>query len=605
MAVNEVMIKLNPYEQINEITINGKTIASYSELNNFVKAPFLQWAYRFFGAVERELNDQFTLTVIGEDFETKFLEDMSKCVKSCIRCRRGQFPIDMEYDERIEEFSNLCSMYGEEISYQKEQIDMIVDSSISMQELQIIFDKYQGFSSFRGGATYVTPLMEIKCHILQEIRDSRRKIKLFLAENMQNAQQLSRNIPKTKEQNIILVFSEQPGVLWRDNCYYWGIKKNNLCRALELFLTHKLVFPQFVEQLNRQKLNINEMDEEDSDIYRIIDKVNPVVVANPVPILEKEETYQIKVSCIPDDVSKPQVIVKSEDERIVSCQGTMLKALNAGNTYIDLFLVGNIIPFQRLPVKVESHNYASSLKIISPISTMAVGQVQRLKVQATPEDADDINQYKWTSSDTEIATVNNRGEVEARKSGSVEIKVFGVKTETKIIINIKKKMNQIVLSMTDAKIFMGDRKKVEVKTEPEGCFDNSYTWESTDPSVAIVERKSDGDWIQSIGIGDCILTCKSKDGAVQASCRAFIQSSFYRKKKINWMLYMAWVFTFIAILNAFLPSEIPSKIIMIGISIAISGLAMIIKPEEKSGPIFLIILSLISIAVGILMMYVG
>ena len=46
--MNEVAVKINPYNMVNEFTINGKGISPYSELNNFVKRPFLSWAYALF-----------------------------------------------------------------------------------------------------------------------------------------------------------------------------------------------------------------------------------------------------------------------------------------------------------------------------------------------------------------------------------------------------------------------------------------------------------------------------------------------------------------------------------------------------------------------------
>ena len=39
--MNEVTVKIDPYDQVNEFTVNGRGVSPYSELNNFVKRPFI------------------------------------------------------------------------------------------------------------------------------------------------------------------------------------------------------------------------------------------------------------------------------------------------------------------------------------------------------------------------------------------------------------------------------------------------------------------------------------------------------------------------------------------------------------------------------------
>ena len=56
--MNKVSLKLNPYQEFNTISLNDQNLSVYSELNNFMKEPFLKWAGQFFDSVERELNDE-------------------------------------------------------------------------------------------------------------------------------------------------------------------------------------------------------------------------------------------------------------------------------------------------------------------------------------------------------------------------------------------------------------------------------------------------------------------------------------------------------------------------------------------------------------------
>ena len=40
---NTLTIKLNPFSGINSITQNNKALPAYSQLNNFINKPFLEW----------------------------------------------------------------------------------------------------------------------------------------------------------------------------------------------------------------------------------------------------------------------------------------------------------------------------------------------------------------------------------------------------------------------------------------------------------------------------------------------------------------------------------------------------------------------------------
>ena len=81
--MNTLRIKLNPYKDINIASLDDKPLSPYSELNNYMKEPFLKWADKLLGTAEREINDEYELIVAGESFEELFISDMQNDEDLC------------------------------------------------------------------------------------------------------------------------------------------------------------------------------------------------------------------------------------------------------------------------------------------------------------------------------------------------------------------------------------------------------------------------------------------------------------------------------------------------------------------------------------------
>ena len=90
--MNTLKLKLNPYKNVNNISLDDRPISSYSELSNFMKEPFLKWADKLLATAERELNDEYDLVVQAEEFERLFLQDLQNDVQSEYFCQNHEPP---------------------------------------------------------------------------------------------------------------------------------------------------------------------------------------------------------------------------------------------------------------------------------------------------------------------------------------------------------------------------------------------------------------------------------------------------------------------------------------------------------------------------------
>ena len=99
--MNEVTLQLDPYKNLNMVSLNHHHLSPYSELNNFMKQPFFAWADQFFDAVEREINDDFYLSVCSEEFEKLFFQDMAEMADACITIGTSDFRLNTPVKERL------------------------------------------------------------------------------------------------------------------------------------------------------------------------------------------------------------------------------------------------------------------------------------------------------------------------------------------------------------------------------------------------------------------------------------------------------------------------------------------------------------------------
>jgi hypothetical protein len=124
---------------------------------------------------------------------------------------------------------------------------------------------------------------------------------------------------------------------------------------------------------------------------------------------------------------------------------------------------------------------------------------EQIQLKASPTDG--TYQYKWTSEDPTIATVDNQGKVEAISEGNTNILVStgGITIEIPLTSIIRIPLEDVVLSMNSIEGMPNDETTVFVTYIPENANDipNSY-WISEDEKVALVDQKGT---VSFIGLG--------------------------------------------------------------------------------------------------------
>lgn len=144
----------------------------------------------------------------------------------------------------------------------------------------------------------------------------------------------------------------------------------------------------------------------------------------------------------------------------------------------------------------------------------------QLKLVPIIEPIDVSEPLYWESSDTEVAEVDNEGNVSFKKEGTVDISVStnsNIQATQQVIVSASaKKIEKIVLSENYLEITDGSVKQLTYTVEPLDATNKNVKWMSDNTSIVSVSQTGE---IVAKEPGEAIIVLTTMDGTVMAKCR--------------------------------------------------------------------------------------
>ncbi|EOL47130.1 hypothetical protein UC7_01229, partial [Enterococcus caccae ATCC BAA-1240] len=160
----------------------------------------------------------------------------------------------------------------------------------------------------------------------------------------------------------------------------------------------------------------------------------------------------------------------------------------------------------------DSHE-EMTINISPETAELTVGDIKKLDAIVTPENA--VNKkISWSSSNTDIATVSETGEVAAKAAGKVTITAkteVGNKIATAEITVIPKSVSVIGVTVEPSNIQLKTKETKQLKAtiNPENATNKLVAWSSSNPEIATVSK--DGE-VTGISAGKATIIVKTIDG---------------------------------------------------------------------------------------------
>lgn len=504
--MNTLKLKLNPYKDINKISLDDKPISSYSELSNFMKEPFLKWADELLTTAERELNDEYDLIVQAEEFEKLFLQDLQNDYDACLNFSTEVYDLDLPIKERYKSIVKLAGKYGVKI---KDAITKIKVYQDNPEELQLS-DK----GSLNDSFLYIV-----------------------------NDENIVNSIHGDNEAKIILVPSDHNEIKTVGPMkFLWKARKETIQTIIDSVIDRFVKVPAIVSLHEALQPFTDQMNEEELEILANTIEIDLRVTVKSIPGLEVGTTYNLELSTVPAGREVPPLTCVSLNPDVVKVDGYTLTALRPGKAEIELYKADENIPFDKKRVETFKNNFVQKIEISVPENHIPVGREVQIIASLFPADADDINSLEWTVSNPEIANISREGKLTALSPGyvSVFVKTKNAEAQGSEIVVVPVAQS-IVLPSKSIDCYIMDKVVFPVQIYPENCFDKTFTVECSDSNVAKVEFTPDGvPSVIATGIGSCELVFKSSVKSVYEICKVTVSSKMLEESPSHTWLAIAF-----------------------------------------------------------------
>ena len=539
--MNSLKIKLNPYRDYNTASLDDRPFSTYSELSNFMKEPFLNWADKLLDTAEREINDSYNLVVAGEQFEKMILQDMQNEFDACQSYGTDEYAVNYSANERYQMILQLAKKYG--IQFNLANYRMNVCSEVELPST-VAFATTQ--SDIGNAFLIVTRDLGIEGSLIS-------KMGSCIAVVISN-QSKARSIGNAK--------------------YIWEITEDRLQSVLNAIADRFVKVPFIVSISNELVSFIPQMEAEDREKHALITEIDMFVSIGEIPSIEVGNSYDLEIKTIPENSPVPMLGIESSNLSILSVDGNKLYAMAPGQAVVKFYREGEILPFDQREVTVFQNNFIAELTLDAE-KEMGIQRIQKIEVKMVPADAEDAGLIEWTSSDRKVAVVDDDGNIRTISAGKTTITAKASRVSSSIDIVVLPNIEEIKSSVKKTRLYVGDTKPMSVKITPQECFDDSCVWKTSDSKVAIVEPTENGKTvIRATGIGDCVLTCTAIEGGCSTTCEVKVEATFKKRENNTSFLGLSLFCTVIAIFCTFF--NVPLGILISGAAGAIFAVVSIV-----------------------------
>lgn len=245
--------------------------------------------------------------------------------------------------------------------------------------------------------------------------------------------------------------------------------------------------------------------------------------------LVEDESSQIIATVLPENASNKNVNWMSSDVSVamVSPDGTVYAIKPGQATIMATTVDGGFVALCKVTVKAKVI-LATAIRLSHTSKTIAVGETLQLNAVLEPENVTN-NNINWISTNTNVATVNSTGLIQAVAQGSTEI--IATTTDESNLSAICKiivekpfiEITQIHISPSSARIPVGKSVKLNAIVTPDDATSTNVLWSTTNASVAAVSQ--DGN-VEAISEGEAVIIASTQDGSnLSSTCNISVYNN--------------------------------------------------------------------------------
>jgi len=164
---------------------------------------------------------------------------------------------------------------------------------------------------------------------------------------------------------------------------------------------------------------------------------------------------------------------------------------------------------------------------------LQINGTYKFSVSYSPVNAEKPN-YEWSSSNSEIVSVNSEGEVTALSVGEATITLTAKQqnrtlTSSCAISVLPINTTSITLNKTSLELTIGEEETLTYIIEPENATNKDVEWKSTNPEIASVDNGK----VKAILVGMTTIEVSTKDDKSKATCSITVNPVYVTSIALN------------------------------------------------------------------------
>lgn len=289
--------------------------------------------------------------------------------------------------------------------------------------------------------------------------------------------------------NVLAPYSESKSI-------YNGYQKSGL---LDISMSFIIPVYENMPTIPTQSPSINSSDFEQDNTQVYCNATNVNIRTGP------STSYEIITT-----VSNPSKMTRIE------------RGIQAGERWDKVVLENGIVGYiyqtyvtEVPPVQIEK------IEVSIDNTTLQKGERKQLQVVISPQEASN-HKVQYTSSNPEIVTVDDKGNLQALRSGTTTITVKAEENDVQnqISITVYSKVTGIVLDQKEIYMQVGDIFQINGIIEPDDANDKTILYSSTNTQVATIQEKG---MITAKQEGETTIIASSNENAsIQATCKLVV-----------------------------------------------------------------------------------
>ena len=517
--INQAVVFYNPYLPELKVSVNGKKLSTYSSIMSCRHQRFEKWCQNILADLYREINSDFELVCVSNDFVCDWLERLAKKNPHCVSFSREPLPIDTNVYERLARLECLGYYDEQEPVYvpiiNASSDDSMISAVYEVLEEQGVFENISE-DGIEWTECPLANVVMVSCHSSADI-PRRFPCAIALCTSDDDYVNVDANVPV-----YALVMGSETGFIRRQSgVQYFSVDPDDIGTMIVNILEEEVLCPILSDmsyKFPKDQLDIL-TESEKEDLAMLCQSSYTCDVSIPTEF-DIGRVIDLDPKVYPSDLGIDWHVVSTVPS-VIEVDGGVLYPRSAGMTEIAIYLGDDPYPTVSETVKVYNRKLIEAINLFPSVVYMPLGSSEQVRVSIVPEDAQNMREIRWESSDPSIADVDAQtGRITANECGRCTITASTRETATRLTVNVQPQMEDIICESSYVEVEAGSRAEWSLRIVPEDAYGAELlNVVSSDTSIAEYR----GGAIVGKGVGECRLYISDISGNINREVKVSVR----------------------------------------------------------------------------------